>query len=59
MLRCWSFNPEERPMFIYCLDVLMELKRETASGQVLGVPEVEEIVDKKGTLMIDVCLQVG
>ncbi|XP_054270502.1 proto-oncogene tyrosine-protein kinase ROS isoform X2 [Macrosteles quadrilineatus] len=47
MLRCWSFNPEERPMFIYCLDVLMELKRKSANGQALGIPEVQETVHKK------------
>ncbi|XP_046670760.1 proto-oncogene tyrosine-protein kinase ROS-like isoform X1 [Homalodisca vitripennis] len=42
MLRCWSFNPEERPMFIYCLDVLMELKRKTANAQLHRAQQGQE-----------------
>jgi hypothetical protein len=26
MLKCWNYNPETRPTFKYCLDVLEELK---------------------------------
>lgn len=39
MLRCWSFNPEERPMFIYCLDVLMDLKKKTSDAQMLNISD--------------------
>lgn len=26
MLKCWSYRPEERPTFRYCLDVLQSLR---------------------------------
>lgn len=26
MLKCWSYNPECRPTFKYCLEVLQNLK---------------------------------
>lgn len=49
MLQCWSFNPEERPMFIYCLDVLMELKRKTASSQTYAIHTDQESKQGKET----------
>uniref|UniRef100_A0A1B6M7Q9 Uncharacterized protein n=2 Tax=Graphocephala atropunctata TaxID=36148 RepID=A0A1B6M7Q9_9HEMI len=47
MLRCWSFDPEGRPMFIYCLDVLMELKRKTANAQIQSVQQGQETIFKQ------------
>lgn len=29
MMKCWSFNPEERPTFRYCLDVLDDILSHT------------------------------
>ncbi|XP_014249043.1 proto-oncogene tyrosine-protein kinase ROS [Cimex lectularius] len=29
MIKCWNFNPEERPTFKYCLDVLEEILKNT------------------------------
>lgn len=32
MLKCWSYRPEERPTFRYCLDVLLDLKENTSAA---------------------------
>lgn len=26
MLKCWSYRPEDRPTFRYCLDILQSLR---------------------------------
>lgn len=28
MTKCWSYRPEERPTFRYCLDVLQSLRNQ-------------------------------
>nr|CAD7570351.1 unnamed protein product [Timema californicum] len=37
MLKCWSYNPESRPTFKYCLDVLLELKDHVSLSDVQNV----------------------
>ncbi|CAG2069298.1 unnamed protein product, partial [Timema podura] len=37
MLKCWSYNPESRPTFKYCLDVLLELKDRVGLSDVQNV----------------------
>lgn len=32
MLKCWSYRPEDRPTFRYCLDVLLVLKENTSDA---------------------------
>lgn len=32
MMKCWSFNPENRPTFKYCLETLENLKEITANA---------------------------
>lgn len=32
MLKCWSYRPEDRPSFGYCLEVLTALKYNTSDA---------------------------
>jgi len=32
MLKCWSYSPEDRPTFRYCLDILKTLKEATSDS---------------------------
>lgn len=34
MLKCWSYRPEERPTFRYCLDTLQSLRNQCAEMQI-------------------------
>lgn len=34
MLKCWSYRPEDRPTFRYCLEVLTTLKENTIDLQI-------------------------
>lgn len=37
MLKCWSYLPEDRPTFRYCLEVLEDLKRNTSESILITV----------------------
>ncbi|XP_069689840.1 proto-oncogene tyrosine-protein kinase ROS isoform X2 [Periplaneta americana] len=37
MLKCWNYNPETRPTFKYCLEVLEELKSKSADLPLIAV----------------------
>nr|AVT56263.1 sevenless [Boisea trivittata] len=47
MMKCWSFSPDERPTFKYCLDVLVELKSRIPNIITPPSPEIETSNDKK------------
>lgn len=32
MLKCWSYAPEDRPTFRYCLEVLKDLQEQTSDS---------------------------
>lgn len=34
MLKCWSYRPEERPTFRYCLDILQSLRSNFEDAQI-------------------------
>lgn len=40
MNKCWSFNPDERPTFKYCLEVLVELKEKIPNVITPTMPEI-------------------
>lgn len=37
MLNCWSYQPENRPTFKYCLEVLEELHNSTTDSPLTAV----------------------
>ncbi|PNF32886.1 hypothetical protein B7P43_G01836 [Cryptotermes secundus] len=37
MLKCWNYNPETRPTFKYCLDVLEELKSKSVDLPLIAI----------------------
>ncbi|KAJ8934365.1 hypothetical protein NQ314_013406 [Rhamnusium bicolor] len=43
MLKCWEFEPEKRPTFKYCLEVLENLHRQTLRNPTTGAHEGQYI----------------
>lgn len=43
MLKCWSYNPDQRPTFKYCLSVVEELYLEYLRNPVTGAHEDQYI----------------
>jgi hypothetical protein len=37
MLKCWNYNPETRPTFKYCLEVLEELKSKSTDIPLMAI----------------------
>lgn len=43
MLKCWNSEPEKRPTFKYCLEVLEDLHSQTMRNPVTGAHEGQYI----------------
>jgi len=37
MLKCWNYNPETRPTFKYCLEILEELKSKSVDLPLIAI----------------------